>query len=43
MKRYEVLATQLADDIRSGHIPIGSRLPSLRQIMAQRGVSQSTV
>lgn len=43
MKRYEVLATQLANDVRSGRIPIGSRLPSLRQIIAQHGVSQSTV
>ena len=43
MKRYEVLANSIADGIRSGQIPIGSRLPSLRQIIAQRGVSQSTV
>lgn len=43
MKRYESLAISLADGIRSGRIPIGSRLPSLRQIIAQWGVSQSTV
>jgi DNA-binding transcriptional MocR family regulator len=43
MKRYEDLANSIADGIRSGQIPIGSRLPSLRQIIAQRGVSQSTV
>lgn len=43
MKRYEALANSIADGIRSGQIPIGSRLPSLRQIIAQRGVSQSTV
>jgi DNA-binding transcriptional MocR family regulator len=43
MKRYEALANSLADGIRSGQIPIGSRLPSVRQIIAQRGVSQSTV
>lgn len=43
MKRYEILANSIADGIRSGQIPIGSRLPSVRQIVAQRGVSQSTV
>ncbi|WP_213301948.1 PLP-dependent aminotransferase family protein [Paraburkholderia sacchari] len=43
MNRYEALANTLADEIRSGHIPIGSRLPSLRHIIAQHGVSQSTV
>ena len=43
MKRYETLASTMADEIRSGHVPVGSRLPSLRQIMAQHGVSQSTV
>ncbi|MGF6781857.1 DNA-binding transcriptional MocR family regulator [Paraburkholderia sp. GAS334] len=43
MKRYEALANSLADGIRAGQIPIGSRLPSLRQIIAQWGVSQSTV
>jgi DNA-binding transcriptional MocR family regulator len=43
MKRYEVLADALAREIRSGNLPVGSRLPSLRQITAQHGVSQSTV
>ncbi|MEM5300130.1 GntR family transcriptional regulator, partial [Burkholderia sp. JPY481] len=43
MTRYEALATTLAEEIRAGHIPIGSRLPSLRYIIAQHGVSQSTV
>src|SRR5260370_5184289 len=43
MKRYEALANSIADGIRSGQIPIGSRLPSVRQIIAQHGVSQSTV
>ncbi len=43
MKRYEALADKLADDIRRGRIPVGARLPSLRQIIAQHGVSQSTV
>ncbi|KER69967.1 GntR family transcriptional regulator [Burkholderia cepacia] len=43
MKRYEALANSIAERIRSGEIPIGSRLPSLRQIIAQHGISQSTV
>ncbi|WP_250454145.1 PLP-dependent aminotransferase family protein [Caballeronia sp. ATUFL_M2_KS44] len=43
MKRYEALAARLADDIRAGRIPVGARLPSLRQLIAQHGVSQSTV
>ncbi|MGF6973783.1 DNA-binding transcriptional MocR family regulator [Paraburkholderia sp. JPY465] len=43
MTRYEALATTIAEEIRAGHIPIGSRLPSLRYIIAQHGVSQSTV
>ncbi|MBB5417434.1 DNA-binding transcriptional MocR family regulator [Paraburkholderia atlantica] len=43
MTRYEALATTLAEEIRAGHIPIGSRLPSLRYVIAQHGVSQSTV
>lgn len=43
MKRYEALANSIADGIRSGQIPVGSRLPSVRQIIAQRRISQSTV
>lgn len=43
MKRYEVLANAMAAEIRSGSIAVGSRMPSLRQIIAQHGVSQSTV
>lgn len=41
--RYEALAHALADEIRSGNVAVGARLPSLRQIIAQHGVSQSTV
>src|ERR1700680_4898266 len=33
----------MAAEIRSGRIAVGSRMPSLRQIIAQHGVSQSTV
>ncbi|MCM3011785.1 winged helix-turn-helix domain-containing protein, partial [Bacillus subtilis] len=43
MKRYETLAHTIADDIRNGNLAVGTRLPSLRQIIAQHGVSQSTV
>ncbi|WDD92280.1 PLP-dependent aminotransferase family protein [Burkholderia sp. FERM BP-3421] len=42
-KRYEALARALAAEIRSGNLPVGARLPSLRRIIAQHGVSQSTV
>jgi DNA-binding transcriptional MocR family regulator len=43
MNRYEVLANAMAAEIRSGRVAVGSRMPSLRQIIAQHGVSQSTV
>ncbi|AOJ10671.1 PLP-dependent aminotransferase family protein [Burkholderia mayonis] len=43
MKRYETLARAMADDIRSGNIAAGARMPSLRQMIAQHRVSQSTV
>jgi DNA-binding transcriptional MocR family regulator len=43
MNRYEVLANAMAAEIRSGRVAVGSRMPSLRQIIVQHGVSQSTV
>jgi DNA-binding transcriptional MocR family regulator len=43
MNRHERLANAMAAEIRSGNIAVGSRMPSLRQIIAQHGVSQSTV
>ncbi|AOJ69307.1 MULTISPECIES: aminotransferase-like domain-containing protein [Burkholderia] len=43
MKRYETLARTMAGDIRSGNIAAGTRMPSLRQLIAQHRVSQSTV
>lgn len=43
MKRYEILAQTIADEIRAGNLAVGARLPSLRQIIAQHSVSQSTV
>jgi DNA-binding transcriptional MocR family regulator len=42
MTRYETLACTMAAEIRSGSIAVGSRMPSLRQVIAQHGVSQST-
>ncbi len=42
MKRYEALADLLATDIRSGKLPPGTRLPSIRSLTAQHGVSPST-
>ncbi|MEX3941673.1 PLP-dependent aminotransferase family protein [Paraburkholderia sp. BR10937] len=42
MTRYERLAQSMAAEIRSGNLKPGSRMPSLRQIIAQHGVSQST-
>jgi DNA-binding transcriptional MocR family regulator len=43
MTRYERLAKSMAAEIRSGNLAAGSRMPSLRQLIAQHGVSQSTV
>lgn len=43
MKRFELLANTMADEIRSGSRPVGSRMPSVRQLTTQHGVSQSTV
>ena len=42
MNRYETLANTMATEIRSGSIAVGSRMPSLRHVIAQHGVSQST-
>jgi DNA-binding transcriptional MocR family regulator len=42
MNRYEVLANTMAAEIRSGSLAVGARMPSLRQVIAQHGVSQST-
>ncbi|RZF29240.1 PLP-dependent aminotransferase family protein [Paraburkholderia sp. UYCP14C] len=42
MTRYEILAQSMATEIRSGNLAPGSRMPSLRQIIAQHDVSQST-
>jgi DNA-binding transcriptional MocR family regulator len=43
MKRYEALADEIAQSIRTGVLKLGDRLPSVRQASASRGVSPSTV
>lgn len=43
MKRYEALAEEIAQSIRTGVMKTGDRLPSVRQAGASRGVSASTV
>ncbi|WP_092007194.1 PLP-dependent aminotransferase family protein [Polaromonas sp. OV174] len=42
MKRYEQLVELLATDIRNGRLSPGTRLPSIRTITAQHGLSAST-
>jgi DNA-binding transcriptional MocR family regulator len=42
VKRYEEIAELLAQDIRSGQLPPGSRLPSIRKVISQYGVSPAT-
>jgi DNA-binding transcriptional MocR family regulator len=43
MKRYEALAEDIAQSIRTDVMKLGDRLPSVRQASASRGVSASTV
>lgn len=43
MKRYEALAEEIAQSIRTGVLKLGDRLPSVRQTSTSRGVSPSTV
>ena len=43
MKRYEVLADEVAESIAQGRIRPGERLASVRQTCQSRGVSPSTV
>jgi DNA-binding transcriptional MocR family regulator len=42
MKRYEEIAELLAADIRNGQLMPGTRLPSIRTLIAQYGISPST-
>ena len=43
MKRYEKLAEEIAELIRSGVLAAGERVPSVRQASRSHGVSPSTV
>jgi DNA-binding transcriptional MocR family regulator len=43
MKRYEALAEEIAQSIRTGVMKLGDRLPSVRLASASRAVSPSTV
>ncbi|MFT6286524.1 MAG: DNA-binding transcriptional MocR family regulator [Alcanivorax sp.] len=43
MKRYEALAAQIADMIRTGLLVPGDKAPSIRQASSRFGVSPSTV
>jgi DNA-binding transcriptional MocR family regulator len=43
MKRYQALADTMAAEIRTGRLPVGARLPSVRHLTTQYGVGQSTV
>ncbi len=43
MKRYETLASDIAESIRKGVLRPGDRLPSVRHCSESRGISQSTV
>ena len=43
MKRYEALAEEIAQSIRTGVLKLGDRLPSVRQTSTSRNVSPSTV
>lgn len=40
---YQSLADEMADAIRSGRLPVGTRLPSLRGLATQRSLSLNTV
>ncbi len=43
MKRYEALAEDMTESIRTGVLEPGDRLPSVRHTSASRGISPSTV
>jgi len=43
VKRYEALAEDISQSIRTGVLKLGDQLPSVRQASAGRGVSPSTV
>ncbi len=39
--QYRAVADHVIEQIRAGHLAPGDKLPSLRQLMTQHGVSQS--
>lgn len=43
MNRYKQYADELAQRIQAGHLKPGDRLPSVREVKRQRGLSASTV
>ena len=43
LTRYQQLADELAGSIRAGALRPGDRLPSVRELRRQRGVSPSTI
>lgn len=43
MNRYQQYADELAQRIQAGHLKPGDRLPSVREVKRQRGLSASTV
>lgn len=40
---YEQVRSQLADRIRNGDLPVGTRLPTVRQLAADLGLAVNTV
>jgi len=42
VKRYEEIAEKLAEEIRSGRMQAGARLPSIRTVVTRYGVSPAT-
>lgn len=43
MKKFEALAEDLAQSIRTGVMRLGDQLPSVRQASSSRGLSPATV
>lgn len=39
---YERLAEDIAEEVRTGRLPVGARLPGERDLAAERGVSLGT-
>jgi len=41
--KYSVIAADIAGKIRSGELPAGSRLPSIRELRHQYAVSETVI